>query len=318
MTNLQSPISIDMDFLTLTLIPLIAATLRVATPLLFAALGETINERAGVLNLGIEGTMMLGSFAGFAVAAATGSLWLGVLGALVIGMACGALVALLTVTFGLNQHVSGLGVTLLTSGLALFFYRVLFGSTSGVQARIEPFQLLNPFPNSAIGSIFNQHALTYIAFALVPAAWWLLMRTQFGLRIRAVGENPEAADTAGVNVFRVRYFALMLGGALMGVAGAFLSLAQLGAFTFGIIAGRGWIAIALVIFGNWQPFKVMAGALLFGMLQAVQLRLQAEGVTLVPYEVLLAMPYVLTILALAFAGRAASVPAAMLKPYRRE
>jgi len=307
-----------MTVLAFTLIPLIAATLRVATPLLLAALGETLGENAGVLNLGIEGTMMLGAFVGFAAAASSGSLWLGVLGAVLVGAVCGAAVALLTVTFGLNQHVSGLGITLLTSGIALFFYRVLYGSTTGVQARIEPFQQVDPLPGSVLGSIFQQHALTYIAFGLVPLAWWLLARTQFGLRVRAVGENPEAADTAGVNVFRVRYATLMMGGGLMGAAGAFLSLAQLGAFTFGIIAGRGWIAIALVIFGNWRPLKVLVGMLLFGALQALQLRLQAEGITLVPYEVLLALPYVLTILALAFAGRAASAPAAMLRAYRRE
>ena len=305
--------------LTLFLIPLLAATVRVATPLLFAALGETITERAGVLNLGIEGTMMLGSFVGFAVAASTGSLWLGLLAAVLMGIACGALVGLLTVTFGLNQHVSGLGVTLLTSGLALFLYRVLFGSTSGTQASLVAFKPLALLPAAnPISQLTNQHLLTYIAFLLVPCLWWLLRQTQFGLSVRAVGENPEAADTAGINVFRVRYLALMLGGALMGLAGAFLSLAQLGAFTFGIIAGRGWIAIALVIFGNWQPFKVLLGTLLFGALQAVQLRLQAEGITIVPYEVLLAMPYILTIAALAFAGRAASVPAALLKAYRRE
>ena len=308
-----------MDFVSLVFIPLIAATLRVSTPLLFAALGETLAERAGVLNLGIEGTMMLSAFAGFAVAVATGSLWVGLLAAMLIGVLCGALVALLTVTFGLNQHVSGLGVTLLTSGLALFLYRVLFSSTTGVQASIKAFEPLHPLAGTgALGEIFNQHGLTYLAFALVPALGWLLWRTRFGLNVRAVGENPEAADTAGIDVFRLRYRALMIGGALMGLAGAFLSLAQLGAFTFGIINGRGWIAIALVIFGNWQPGKVLLGTLLFGALQAIQLRLQAEGITVVPYELLLAMPYVLTIAALAFAGRNASVPAALLKAYRRE
>ena len=308
-----------MELLTLIFIPLLAATLRVATPLLFAALGEVLAERAGVLNLGIEGTLMLGAFVGFAMTAATGSLWLGVLAAMVMGLVCGLLVALLTVTFGLNQHVSGLGVTLLTSGLALFLYRVLFGVTGGAQASIESFKPLQVLPAAnAFAPITNHYLLTYLAFLLAPGLWWLLQRTQFGLQVRAVGENPEAADVAGINVFRVRYLALMLGGALMGLAGAFLSLAQLGAFTFGIVAGRGWIAIALVIFGNWQPFKVLLGALLFSALQAVQLRLQAEGITQIPYEMLLAMPYILTIAALAFAGRAASVPAALLKPYRRE
>lgn len=302
----------------LALIALAAATLRVATPLLFAALGEMITERAGVLNLGIEGTMFLGAFAGFVVAATTGSLWLGLLAAVLVGIFCGLLMGLLTVTYGLNQHVSGLGVTLLTSGVALFVYRLLYGASSA-QTRIEPFPRLDPLARlGPAGELLNQYALTYVALLLVPVIWWLLYRTSPGLRLRAVGENPEAADMAGVNVFRVRYLGLSIAGALMGLGGAFLSLAQLGAFTFGIIAGRGWIAIALVIFGNWDPLKVLAGALLFGAVQAIQLRLQAEGVTLIPYEALLALPYLVTILALAFAGRNASYPAALLKPYRRE
>lgn len=304
--------------MTLALIALIAATLRVATPLLLAALGETITERAGVLNLGIEGTMFLGAFVGFIVAAASGSLWLGLLAALLVGMLSGLLMGLLTVTFGRNQHVAGLGVTLLTSGLALFIYRLLYGARD-VQARIEPFAQLDPLPMlGPAAELFRQYALTYIALALAPAIWWLLYKTSFGLRLRAVGENPAAADMAGINVFRMRYIALMLGGALMGVAGAFLSLAQLGSFAFGIIAGRGWIAIALVIFGNWNPVKVLGGALLFGVVQAIQLRLQAEGVATIPFEALLALPYLVTIAALIITGRNASYPAALLKPYRRE
>lgn len=301
----------------LIVIALAAATLRVATPLLYAALGETMAERAGVLNLGIEGTMFIGAFAGFVVAALTGSLWVGLLAAILVGMLCGLLMAL-TVTFGLNQHVSGLGVTLLTSGLALFAYRRLYG-TSGVQARIDPFQQVEPPAIlGPLAELFHQYPLTYLGFALVPLVWWALYRTRFGLRLRAAGESPEAADMAGVDVFRVRYVALVVGGALMGMAGAFLSLAQLGAFTFGIIAGRGWVAVALVIFGNWNPIKVFAGALLFGLVQAIQLRLQAEGITVVPYEVLLALPYLVTIAALVIASRDASYPAALLKPYRRE
>ncbi len=186
-------------------------------------------------------------------------------------------------------------------------------------ARIEPFAQIDPLAAlGPLGELFHQYTLTYLSLALVPLIWWLLYRTSFGLRLRAAGENPEAADMAGVNVFRIRYAALIAGGALMGLAGAFLSLAQLGAFTFGIIAGRGWIAIALVIFGNWNPVKVLAGALLFGAVQAIQLRLQAEGITLVPYEALLALPYLVTIAALVLASRNASYPAALLKPYRRE
>lgn len=302
----------------LLVIALTAAALRVATPLLLAALGETMAERAGVLNLGIEGTMFIGAFAGFVVAAVSGSLWLGLIGAIVIGMASGLLMGLLTVTYRLNQHVAGLGVTLLTTGLALFSYRLLFGASS-TQTRIEPFSQIDPLGAvEPIGELFRQYPLTYLALLGVPLVWWVLFRTRFGLRLRAVGENPEAADMAGVNVFRMRYTALIVAGGLMGLAGAFLSLAQLGAFTFGIIAGRGWLAIALVIFGNWNPFKVLLGALLFGLVQAIQLRLQAEGVTAVPYEMFLALPYLVTIVALALAGRNAAYPAALLKPYRRE
>lgn len=298
-------------------VDLLAATLRVMTPLLFAALGEVFAERAGVLNLGIEGTMFVGALAGFIAAYFSGSAWLGLLAAVAVGMLAGALIGLLTVTLGLNQHVSGLGTTLLATGLALFTYRLTFGAP-GVQPKSAQFALIQP--PAALGRltpIFEQYGLTYVALALVPLAWWMMYRTTFGLNVRAVGENPEAADTAGLSVARIRYSALIVGGALMGVGGAFLSLAQLGSFTFGIVAGRGWVAIALVIFGNWHPVKVLWGALLFGALTAIQLRLQAEGVQ-IPYQALLALPYLVTLLALAVAGRNASYPAALLKPYRRE
>jgi simple sugar transport system permease protein len=159
--------------------------------------------------------------------------------------------------------------------------------------------------------------MTYVALALIPVAWWLLYRTSFGLQIRAVGENPEAADAAGVNVFLARYTALAIGGGLMATGGAFLSLAQLGAFSYGIIAGRGWVCIALIIFGNWEPVKVLWGALLFGGVFALQLRLQTTGLKL-PYETFLALPYIVTIVALTIGGRNASYPAALLKPYKRE
>jgi len=298
-------------------IDLAAATLRVATPILFAALGELYCERAGILNLGIEGTMFIGALAGFLVSYVSQSVWLGLLAAIVAGMLFGALMALLTVRLGLNQHVSGLGTTLLASGLALFIYRLTFGAPS-VQPKSPAFPLIEPpLIFGPLAPLFKQYGLTYAALALVLLTWWVLRRTTFGLKLRAVGENPEAADTAGVNVFRVRYAALMIGGALMAVGGAFLSLAQLGTFTFGIVAGRGWVAIALVIFGNWQAFRLFGAALLFGALSVLQLRLQAEGVD-IPYQALLALPYLVTILALAVAGRNASYPAALLKPYRRE
>ena len=298
------------------LIGLVAATFRIATPILLAGLGEVFAERAGVLNLGIEGTMLLGALVGFMVAYLANSLWLGLLAAMLAGLLAGLLMAWLAVTLGLNQHVSGLGVTLLASGLALFFFRVLFKGTANAP-KITTFPLLNLPALGPVAPIFEQYWMTYAAFLLVPICALVLQRTTFGLWVRAVGENPEAADSGGVSVARVRFATLMLSGVLMGAGGAFLSLAQLGTATFGIVAGRGWVAIALVIFGNWQPVKVMLGALIFGGVEALELRLGAIG-SKIPYQFLLSLPYLATIVALALAGRNAAYPAALLKPYKRE
>ncbi|MEO8612477.1 MAG: ABC transporter permease [Chloroflexota bacterium] len=302
-----------MDFL----LTLIGATLRIATPILFAALGESVVELSGVLNLGIEGTMLLSALSGFVVAQITGSLFFGLLAAMLTGILLSLLMGLLSVTLGLNQHVAGLGITLFASGFALFAFRLMYGGQTTPPSLTESFPQLSIFPGTPLEPVFSQYAMTYLALLLVPIMGWMLGSTAFGLRLRAIGQNPEAADMAGINIYRMRYYALILGGALMGLGGAFLSLAQLGAFTHGIINGRGWVAIAIVIFGNWKPVKVLGGALLFGALQALQLRLQAEGVAL-PYELLLALPYLITILVLALFGRNASYPAALLKPYRRE
>jgi len=295
----------------------VAATLRVATPLIFGTLGELFSERSGVLNLGIEGTMFLGAFLGFAVASRSGSLWLGFFMAVLAGMLSGWLMALLAVRLGVNQHVAGLGMTLLWTGFSLFGFRLIFGEPK-VPPSITPFQSLSILPDSSfLGPIVNQHGLTYVAFLLVPITGWALHRTRFGLNVRAVGENPEAADAAGLNVYHIRTLALMIGGGLMAGGGAFLSLAQLGAFTYGIVAGRGWVCIALIIFANWRAAGVLWGALIFGGVAALQLRLQTMGLQL-PYELFLALPYLVTILALIIAGRNASAPAALLKAYRRE
>ncbi|MEL7591341.1 MAG: ABC transporter permease [Anaerolineaceae bacterium] len=299
------------------IVDIIAATLRIATPLIFATLGELFCERAGILNLGIEGTMFFGAFSGFAAASLSGSLWIGVLTALVGGMLSGWLMSLFSVRLGVNQHVSGLGITLLMTALSLFGFRVIFGE-SRVLPSIKPFTQLSIFSNNEIlGPIFSQYALTYIAIALIPIVWWVVFRTNFGLNLRSVGDNPEATDAAGINVYNLRTIALVIGGGLMGVGGAFLSVAQLGSFTFGIVAGRGWVCIALIIFANWQPIRVLWGALLFGSVQALQSRLQLTGIKL-PYELFLALPYIVTIIALTLAGRNASYPAALLKPYKRE
>jgi len=299
------------------LVNLLAATLRVATPLIFATLGELFCERAGILNLGIEGTMFLGAFAGFTVASLTGSLWIGLLGAIISGILAGLLMSLFAVRLGVNQHVSGLGITLLATALSLFSFRVIFGENQNLPS-VVPFQQLEVFPNNPIlHQIFSQYLLTYIAIAIVPVVWFIIFRTNYGLRIRSVGDNPEATDAAGIDVYRLRTSAIVIGSALMAVGGAFLSIAQLGKFTFGIIEGRGWVCIALIIFGNWHPVKVLWGALLFGGVQALQSRLQLTGLKL-PYELFLALPYIVTIIALTLAGRNASYPAAMLKPYKRE
>ncbi len=299
------------------LIGLIAATLRVATPLIFGTLGELFSERAGVLNLGIEGTMFLGAFVGFSVASLTGSLWLGFFAAILAGMLSGWLMALLTVRLGVNQHVSGLGITLLWTGFSLYGFRLIFGEPK-IPPSIQSFRPLALFGQSPVlGPIFEQHLLTYVALLLIPLVWWVIRRTRFGLNIRAVGENPEAADAAGLNVYRIRTQALMIGGGLMAAGGAFLSLAQLGSFTYGIVAGRGWVCIALIIFANWEAAGVLWGALLFGGVASLQLRLQTMGFKL-PYELFLALPYLVTIAALMIAGRNVSAPSSLLKAYRRE
>jgi general nucleoside transport system permease protein len=306
------------------LVGLIAATIRVATPLIFATIGELYTERTGVLNLGIEGIMFLGAFVGFAIAAQaeqagwSGYLWLGLLSAIIAGALMALLMGFFSVTLGVNQHVAGLGITLLCTGLSLFGFRLVFGESS-VLPSIDPFPQYSLFGElPVLGPIFRQYLLTYIAFILVvPLAWWVLYRTSLGLQLRAVGENPEAADAAGVNVFRTRYLALVIGGILMATGGAFLSLAQLGAFSPGIVAGRGWVCIALVIFAKWDPLRALLGALLFGGVYALQLRLQTLGLNL-PFEIFLALPYIVTIIALAIAGRNVAYPGAYLKPYRRE
>jgi general nucleoside transport system permease protein len=294
---------------------LIVAAFRNATPLVFGTVGETYAERAGVLNLGIEGTMYAGAFFGFAAAYTTGSLEVGLAMAVLVGLLSGGLLGFLTVTLGANQHVSGLGLTLLLIGISEFMNRLLF---SGEQAlrRIEPYPLIGP---EGLGGLLRHYGLTFVAFlVVVPVAWWVLMRTRVGLAIRAVGEDPEAADAAGIHVFRIRYLALVVGGALMAVGGAFFTLAALGTFTLDIIAGRGWVCVALVIFGRWSIPRATLGAILFSVVYSLQLRLRIlPGWDAVPFEVLLALPYLVVIIALALSGRNVAYPGAYLKPYRR-
>jgi simple sugar transport system permease protein len=298
-----------------------AAILRIATPLALATLGEMFCERSGVLNLGIEGIMLLGAMAGFTAAWYSGNLWVGVIVAILAGALMGLLHATLTVALGLSQHVAGIGVTLLSSGLAYFFYRLIFGQQatppSVIGFQTVPIPGLSAIP--LIGPIlFNQFALVYGALLAVPLAAYALYRTPWGLSLRMVGENPRAADSAGVSVMAKRFQAVILGSALMGLAGSFLTLAQFNAFTFGVISGRGWVAIALVVFGRWDPLRCAGAALLFAFVDALQLRLQASGLGHIPYEAFLVLPFVFTIVAMALMSRNAVAPAALLKPFRKE
>ncbi|MEW6228513.1 MAG: ABC transporter permease [Bacillota bacterium] len=299
---------------------LLAATMRMATPIIFGTLGEIISERAGVLNLGIEGIMLMGAMTGFLVALNSGSLWLGVLAAAVVGMVLALLMAFLAVHLGLSQHVSGLGITLFCTGLAMFTYRLAVGAPI-VPPTVVPFGTI-PIPVLSkipiLGDVFfNQYALVYISWLLAPLVWVLLYRTKAGLELRTVGENPFAADTVGVNVALTRTLSLVAGGALMGMGGSFLTLAHQNMFLMEVIGGRGWISIAMVIFGNWDPLKGTLGALTFGFLDALQLRLQAMGLK-IPFHLFLVIPYVMTIVALFGVSRRASAPAGLLKAYRRE
>jgi simple sugar transport system permease protein len=309
------------EFLDLAFISgLMGATMRMATPIIFAALGEILTERAGVLNLGIEGIMLMGAMTGFLFTFSTDSIWLGVFAAACVGMLLGFLMALLSVNLGLSQHVSGLGITLFATGLAMFIYRLHFGSPT-VPPVIQPFKqvalpVLSKIPVIGPG-LFTQYTLTYVAWLLVPALSILLYRTTIGLKIRTVGENPVVADTVGVNVTLTRTLCLVAGGALMGIGGAFLTLAHQNMFLIDVIGGRGWVAIAMVIFGNWNPLKATIGALIFGFLDGLQLRLQSVGVVL-SFHLFLMIPYLLTIIALIGVSRRAAVPAGLLKPYRRE
>lgn len=297
-----------------------AATIRIATPLMFGTLGELLCERAGVLNLGIEGIMTMGAFVGWAAVYQGADLWVGVLLAAIAGMVFGLLHSLFTVYLGLSQHVSGIGITLLSANLAYFFYRVLLPQVN-TPPKITPFQpfaipLLSQIP--LIGqAVFTQTPLTYAAFILVAIAAYLLYRTPMGLAIRMVGENPSAAEAQGINVYSIRTLAVVAGSALMAIAGAFLTLSAFDSFFVNLINGRGWICIALVIFASWQPFKALLGALLFAGFDALQLRLQQKIGAAIPYQLFLMLPYIFSIIALSVMARRAGYPKALMVPFRK-
>lgn len=299
------------------LIGILASGVRLATPYLFAAIGETFSQRSGVLNLGVEGQMLLGAFAAFYVAITTGNLWLALLVALIVGALMGLAMAFVTVNLHAQQGISGIGFYLFGLGLSDLLFQKMLGTVETVNGFPKVhIPVLSDIPG--IGEIFfSQNVLVYFAFALVPVAWFVLNKTTLGLKIRAVGENPDAADSLGVSVARVRYFTIILGGTLSGMAGASLSIALLNVFQQNMTSGLGFIAVALVYFGAWSPWGVMAGSLLFSLVNSLQLWIQVKGVA-IPSEIAVMMPYILTILVLVVTVKRVRAPSALTKPFERE
>lgn len=308
---------------------ILTITLRAGTSLIYSTIGETYTERAGILNLGVEGMMLCGAVSAFATAYYSGSVWLGLLVAVLMGATLAAIHAFLTVTMRANQVVSGLSITLFGTGLSSFLGERLgpesnnFNLVGMVGPRFSPIEIpvLSQIP--LVGAFFKQDLLTYLLFILVPLAWYYLYKTRNGLNLRAVGENPETADAMGINVIRTRYIYTILGGGLVGFGGAHLSLAYAPGWTENITGGRGWIVIALVIFAMWNPARAVLGAMLFGGINAVQFRLQAGGTT-IPSAYLNMLPYLATILVLIAMtwweslSHRVGAPAALGTPYMRE
>lgn len=302
-------------------IPILASAVRSGTPVLYAALGETLTERAGVMNLGLEGVMLVGAYAGFAVTRATGDPWLGLAASFLAGAAITLIHAFFCITLMCNQVVSGLAMVLTGYGLSALLGRGVIGDTIvGLPSASLP--LLSSIP--LIGPVFFRHnAMVYISYLLIIFLSWFIYRTRWGLNMRAVGENPRAADAMGLSVTASRYFYCLTGGALAGLGGGYLSVVYAQMWIEGMTAGRGWVAVALVIFGLWNPTRAAFGAYLFGGVEALQLRMQAMGSTVSP-SLLLTLPYLTTIIVLTSVslktarGAKPGAPAALSVPFRRE
>lgn len=306
----------DSIFTVAALVGILTSAVRLATPYLYAAIGEAFSQLSGVVNLGVDGIMLVGAFAAIAVAFATGSLWLGVLVAVFTGLLMGLLMSVISVTLKAEQGISGIGLYMFGLGLSSLLFKVLFGTVKTIVG-FQPVKipLLGDIP--VLGPVlFQQSLLVYGAFLLVPLAWWILEKTTWGLRIKAVGQNPAAADSLGVNVNRVRYASVCIGSALAGLAGASLSLAMVNLFQENLTAGMGFIAVALVYFGSWRPVGIMLGALLFSTVNALQLWMQVLGVK-IPSDVAVMLPYLLTIAALALTVNRVRGPAALNRPFER-
>ncbi len=298
--------------------PILASTIRNATPLIFAALGGMFCERSGVTNIGLEGLMLISAFAGVVGAFFSGSAWVGLGTAISAGLLFALIHAVMCITFEADQIISGTAINLLALGGTGFLMVVVFGA-GGTSPKVDNFApvgipLLSDIP--VIGAaLFDQSLLVYLMYALIPITFFAIYHTPFGLRLRATGEVPEAVDTAGVSVTRMRYYGVSLSGILASLGGVYLSMSLLSAFTEGMTNGRGFIALAALIFGRWNPIGAAGAALLFGFAQAITLRVPQD---VIPNEFIQMLPYILTIVVLAGFGGRAIAPAAIGKPYRKE
>ena len=295
------------------------STIRGSTPILLAALGEAYAERSGLLNLGIEGMMVAGAFSSFVVALKMNSLFSGFVFAAAVGLTLGLVFGILTIILGVNQIVVGLGLTIFARSMCSFLHRVIFGNQFPIlfgAGGTSEIPLLSRIP--LIGqALFNQHWLVYLTFSLVPIMYILMYKTRFGLRVRAVGEAPRAADACGVSVYRTRFYAILLGGLLASLGGAFLALGDLAFFVPDMIMGRGYIAIVVVMLGKWNPVRVCFGGLLFGFALALTSALQVAGIKISP-DFILMTPYLAVIVTLVLFARSSNLPSALCIPYQRE
>lgn len=301
------------------LVSLLSATIRQAVPILFAALGQIFTQKSGVLNLGVEGTLVISSMVAFTVAFFSGSLWVAFLAAIIVGTLWSLIMAWLCNTMNANQVIAGLGLNVLGAGVASYVYRIIFGVRS-LPPQINPFPPVNiPWLSEIpiLGPVlFRNNVLVYLCFLMIPFAWFLMERTTYGLRVKMVGEHPRAADARGIRVHLIRYSAVLIGGAFAGAAGAYMSTAYMSLFTDNLIRGQGFMAVAVVIFAKFRPGGALLGALVFGLANALQMRLQAMGVA-IPNQIMLMLPYVVTIFALVSTSRKAQMPSAYTKPYVR-
>jgi ABC-type uncharacterized transport system permease subunit len=303
-------------FSAAVIIGILASGIRLATPYLYASLGETFGQRSGVLNLGVDGIMLMGAFSGFYVVLMTENLWLGLLASIIVGGLMGLGTAFVNVTLQAEQGISGIGIYLFGLGLSDLLFQKLVNNVETVSGFPSlPIPILSQIP--VLGKIFfDQNIMVYGAYLLVPVAWFILNKTTLGLKIQAVGENPEAADSLGVSVSRVRYFTVILGGVLSGVAGASLSIALLNVFQQNLTNGLGFIAVALVYFGGWRPLWVLIGSLIFSMVNALQIWVQVIGIP-IPSDIAVMLPYVMTILVLIASAGRMRAPKALTKPFQR-